>query len=44
MLISIDLVNLAVFMKVTSCDSGYYGDSGNFIVSGEFVGTVATPF
>ena len=44
MLISIHLVNLAVFMKVTSCDSDEYGESGNFVVSGEPAGSVATPF
>ena len=31
-------------MKVTSCDFGEYGDSGNFVVSGEPAGSVATTF
>ena len=38
------MVSLAVLMKVTSCDSGKYGDSGNLVVSGEPAGSVATPF
>ena len=44
MLISIHLVNLAVVMKITSCDSGKCGDSGKFVVPGESIGSVATPF
>ena len=37
-------MNLAVFMKVTSCDVSEYGDSGNFVVFGEPHGAVAASF
>ena len=43
-MISIHLVNLAGLMKVASCHSGKYGDSGNFIDPGEPADSVAPPF